>query len=419
MEDAYVIGIRLALENGVSAGVATIRQDLSSLDGQIASSVTALQRLAEVSATASAAALGDLKRLNQIPSRPSQSAPALLDPPLAGDNQSLARRAETVPPVSPAIPPAAPPTAAKPEPPRSPVSQILAPAPSPPPPTPPAAPTPQPLVSVNVVAPAVASPAHPGARPSAAVAAPVIPPNRLSPAPQAPAPPTPTQRAATVSPIHISTWSQPSPAAAPADRGEPPTQAFQPVHAKGPSPPPQSQQAPIIRITSPPPAQVAPPPAKVPGGEPTKARPVSLPVVSTVPAAPGAGSRNEAQSRSSHRPSPAASVSAPTRDERDRPSPSQLPATMPVSAAPQANADAATPKTPSQPAAPPATLPSVAPQTPQTANGPTSGDVYLDGTQLGTWMARHLTREASRPPSGTTGFDPRMGIAWPGTQQGG
>jgi hypothetical protein len=61
----------------------------------------------------------------------------------------------------------------------------------------------------------------------------------------------------------------------------------------------------------------------------------------------------------------------------------------------------------------------VAPLTPQAPTGPTSGDVFLDGSRLGTWIANHLARQASRPPSGATGFDPRMGIAWPGTQQGG
>jgi hypothetical protein len=69
--------------------------------------------------------------------------------------------------------------------------------------------------------------------------------------------------------------------------------------------------------------------------------------------------------------------------------------------------------------APAQTLPSVAPQSPGSASPPTSGDVYLDGTRLGTWMTNHLAREASRPPSGATGFDPRMSIAWPGAQQGG
>jgi hypothetical protein len=45
MEDAYVIGIRLALENGVSAGIAAIAADLGRLDLAIATTTENLQRL--------------------------------------------------------------------------------------------------------------------------------------------------------------------------------------------------------------------------------------------------------------------------------------------------------------------------------------------------------------------------------------
>ena len=51
--------------------------------------------------------------------------------------------------------------------------------------------------------------------------------------------------------------------------------------------------------------------------------------------------------------------------------------------------------------------------------GPTGGDVFLDGTRMGTWLADHLAREVARPQSGATGFDPRLTPAWPGTLQGG
>ena len=50
--------------------------------------------------------------------------------------------------------------------------------------------------------------------------------------------------------------------------------------------------------------------------------------------------------------------------------------------------------------------------------GPTQGDVFLDGTRMGRWVARDLARAASRPQGGSTFFDPRMGPSWPGTLQG-
>ena len=50
--------------------------------------------------------------------------------------------------------------------------------------------------------------------------------------------------------------------------------------------------------------------------------------------------------------------------------------------------------------------------------GPTEGDVFLDGERVGRWMARHLARELGGPQGATTGFDTRMGPAWPGSLHG-
>ncbi len=52
-------------------------------------------------------------------------------------------------------------------------------------------------------------------------------------------------------------------------------------------------------------------------------------------------------------------------------------------------------------------------------SGPTGGDVFLDGTRVGTWLADHMAREVGRPQASSTGFDPRLTPAWPGTLQGG
>jgi hypothetical protein len=52
------------------------------------------------------------------------------------------------------------------------------------------------------------------------------------------------------------------------------------------------------------------------------------------------------------------------------------------------------------------------------ASGPTHGDVFLDGTRVGTWMADRFARAASRPPVGATGVDPMVAPGWPGALQG-
>jgi hypothetical protein len=47
-------------------------------------------------------------------------------------------------------------------------------------------------------------------------------------------------------------------------------------------------------------------------------------------------------------------------------------------------------------------------------NAPETGHVFLDGQLVGRWMREHLAQMAARPPSGSTGFDPRLGMIWPG-----
>jgi hypothetical protein len=51
--------------------------------------------------------------------------------------------------------------------------------------------------------------------------------------------------------------------------------------------------------------------------------------------------------------------------------------------------------------------------------GPTEGDVFLDGTLVGRWMSRHLSREAGRASAGPTGFDQRRNALLPGATVGG
>jgi hypothetical protein len=67
-----------------------------------------------------------------------------------------------------------------------------------------------------------------------------------------------------------------------------------------------------------------------------------------------------------------------------------------------------------------ATSSATQPGSAQTTNsGPTGGDVYLDGTLMGRWMARNLATQASRPASGGAGFDPRRGVFPTGAMIGG
>ena len=66
--------------------------------------------------------------------------------------------------------------------------------------------------------------------------------------------------------------------------------------------------------------------------------------------------------------------------------------------------------------APPAS-PSYAPPaaaSPRARDTSMRGDVFFDGTRVGRWMSEQMARDAGRPNTGPTGFDPRRNPAWPG-----
>jgi hypothetical protein len=134
---------------------------------------------------------------------------------------------------------------------------------------------------------------------------------------------------------------------------------------------------------------------------------------------------------------PTLSVSAPALDVAMRSVPARVPATAdewservqePAAPGPAgsfigglvAAPVGAMPMAASAQAAPTAipSWPSVAPVEGREGGGPMQGDVYLDGTRMGRWIADRLAREAGRPAGGGTAFDPRMGVAWPGSLQG-
>ena len=98
MEDAYVIGIRLALEDGISAGLAAIQGELATLDIAIAATTAHLAQLHAV------AALPDLRPRATPPELVAQPSP---QPTPAGSQNQVTRSAD------PAVPAAAqPPTSA-------------------------------------------------------------------------------------------------------------------------------------------------------------------------------------------------------------------------------------------------------------------------------------------------------------------
>ncbi len=84
MDEAYTVGIRLALDDGISAGIASISGDLATLDRAIAATTGSLQQLAAFAGTATHAAAADVQLLARQGSEalrtPRQSADAAPSP---------------------------------------------------------------------------------------------------------------------------------------------------------------------------------------------------------------------------------------------------------------------------------------------------------------------------------------------------
>ena len=102
-------------------------------------------------------------------------------------------------------------------------------------------------------------------------------------------------------------------------------------------------------------------------------------------------------------PAAAGSVAAPATPAPVRPRAAPL---APSARALAAVAGPALPEAPTfggRPAAPPP---------PAAEEGGRGGDVVLDGRLVGQWLADRMGRDAARPLAGTTGFDPRQSPAW-------
>jgi hypothetical protein len=322
MEDAYEIGIRLVLENGVSSGIAALKDDLAAYDRALMVTAGRLRTLSQASDGAG------IKAGLAAPAGAGTAGPAA---------RSLARGEEPATPDAEAGPRREPPVPATPPVPSRPPQAIMAAAPA------------MPRVSLagRVAGPlegALRSPVAPEQPPRAAVEA--------------------------------------CQGATPPGRGQAPIPAAVTMIAV--SPPSYARYAPAFP-TGQPPAVAAP---EAPEGR--DSRPVSMP----------APDQREVR----RAPLAARELFRPTTWDAVPPS---APAT--ASGAQVSAGSASAPTALAMPAAPVAAAAST---------GPTQGDVFLDGTRVGRWMSGRLARDVDRPQSGVTGFDPRLGPAWPGSLHG-
>lgn len=351
MEDAYVIGIRLALENGVSTGLAAVRTDLAAIDAQAARTEQSIRRLMALAAT-QPAPLGHPASPDIPSTNPKEKEARVVPDGMAFDPISVAsspkstRAAQQPADTQVTIRAYAPAPAAEPRPAFQPAASA---APS--------------------LASSTSTPTHASTSPTETI-------RTLIPSAPASQPAlTPLPRSTTVARPEFSNIvreaapSRPWPDSTTTRTGHGPDQQLDSRSARG-----SPQMAPPMALPDFPSSQISPrwsKQARLPGS-PTTPPPTSVPV-------------------------------AP---------PDVIPRTEPTAL--QQQSDPKVTPRPSLSSPMPSFAPSVQPQSqPQL-----SGDVYLDGTRLGRWITNHLGREASRPPSGATAFDPRMGISWSGARNG-
>ncbi len=330
MEDAYEIGIRLVLENGVSAGIAVLQNDLAAYDRALAATTGRLRTVTEAG-RGMKAPVGQSGAGSVVPDAARR---AEAEVPDAGQRH--------VPVTAPAMP----------------------------------------LPAASFQAPTAAS--------SVAVAAPATLPPVALPVPSMPQAALPGRIPGLLQ------VRQRSPAAP-----EQPVRAKAEAEAQQTVPPlrhgPATAALMVMAVPPPPPryARYAPTPAA--GQRPAVATPDG-PDGRTMP------------------------VAAPDRRE-DPPAPLAVRALFRSSAwnAPPTGADPASAGAQVAPRPANATAAAATPAAPVAAaasSGPVRGDVYLDGARVGRWMSDRLAREADRPQAGVTGFDPRLGPAWPGSLHG-
>ncbi len=358
MIEAYEIGIRLALDDGISAGVQAIRRELIELD-----------RVVE----ASAVRLASLRAAAGLP-----AVPSVAEPPRSEAVQS----AETEEPQQPARPVVAGPEPADEQPDvarRGPSSGLAV--------------TLEKLDDAPATASAPSSagerqlaPAEPVAdagpyRPSSAATS-------EAPEPLVVTPPAETAAPTAAAPIAHLAAAPTAQGVAEEGRAAPSTAAAEPSRDRGaPQAPEPSQRRaePDGIVTAREPAALAPPPPARPIG-PARPPPSSdaTPSRSAAPAATPVESGQPRRSSGASHPrasGPARDIVAPERADSDR-----------QPSAPKAGEDA--------------------------DQRTMEVYIYLEGAPLGRWMADQLDRAASRPAASLTGFDPRVSPAWPGAPIG-
>ena len=349
MEDAYEVGIRLVLENGVSAGIATLQNDLAAYDRALTATTGRLRTVAEAA------------RGLQAPVGAGGAGPAV---------HSAAKRAEAEPPdVGQARGGASPVPA--------PVMPLAAPLVS-------ALATPAPAASLATTAKPPPMPALAPVRPplaSAAVPASAVP--RMALDEQGSAP-----RQAAPRPLPGFGQAVP-PAAGEARQGQ---LGVAPAPGRG-----QVRAAVTVMAVQPPRyARYAP------------AAPAGQPPAVTAAVVPEGGFASISLTERPAEPLAAVGGRDPVRGFAWNAAPSRAEpaASVGMQVAPRPTVATAAG---AAPAAPMATA---------AASGPVQGDVYLDGARVGRWMSDRLAREVNRPQGGVTGFDPRLGPAWPGSLHG-
>ena len=354
MIEAYEIGIRLALQDGVSEGIVAIRRDLGSLDQAIAQTTLRLGQLQRIGAQALAAS-------QELPERTASGlsarrpAPMTMPTPLL-EAEPLASPvdAQTVTPMPLPLPrpPAGPPAV---------LTAIRTPAREPDPVSPTV------LVRPNPAVPEIIT------RPAAVVVEGV----RAAVSPRPPEQPVAAPSLGAVLPVLAPV------AAVTARLAGPKLQVGDPMAREGG----RTQD-----IASPSPAGRAPPAPERAAVAPQQ-----------VPAEPG---RREKVRPLVHRRDEARETHARH---------SAVASDPPVARMASALATPAAVLSPTSSVAPAASS-SYAPPAASSRARETSmrGDVFFDGTRVGRWMSEQMARDAGRPNTGPTGFDPRRSPAWPG-----
>ena len=344
MDEAYTIGIRLALEDGASAGIAMLRRDLAALDRAMTVSMGGLERLRE-RGSAVGRALPPPPPLAQPQPRvsapdattiPLPPVPALASPP------PFPRPSQPVPALPPAFAPLPPPAPVLPHLQTEPAAPSMARVPQ----------AVSPVPGASFPGFIATTPSQPAPMQSAAVAS--------TPRTALARPTAPTAATIVMAPparpeTSVHNDDRPAPAR-PADRGFVPAPVNQ-AAMPGPLPARMPAFADLVPTAPQMVSVVMPSVEREPG---RSVQPTTIPPAVSFPTSEAASDRLAGP--------PMASAMAPPAREQE--------------------------------------------------GGASEGDVYLDGMRIGRWMVDTLSRQAARPPAGRAAFDPRLGLAWPGTQQG-